>query len=301
MIKNHPPALLAAFSANLIYGLNYVVAKGIMPDYLQPGSIIFLRVIGAALVFNLFFYLTKSSEKVEKRHLLRIAIAAFFGIALNQMLFFEGLNLTSPINASIIMVGVPIIVIVLSSFVLHEPLTRIKIIGVILGFSGAAYLILNQGVVRFSSNTFAGNLLIFGNATSYSLYLIMIKPLFLHYKPLTIVRWLFFFGAMYIIPYTFQLVMTEEWSMIPLNIWLSIGYVIVFTTILAYFLNNYSLSRISPTANSAFIYTQPFFATLVALSLNQDKLRFMHLISALLIFAGVYLVSRTPGFVMKKI
>lgn len=293
--------MLAAFSANLIYGLNYVIAKGIMPDYLQPGSIILLRVTGAALVFNLFFYLTRSAEKVERKHLFRIAIAAFFGVALNQMLFFEGLNLTTPINASIIMVGVPIIVIVLSSFFLHEPLTRVKVFGVILGFSGAAYLILSHGVASFTSNTFAGNLLIIGNATSYSLYMIMIKPLFRHYKPLTIVRWLFLFGTVYILPYTFQLAISEEWSLIPVSIWLSIGYVIVFTTILAYFLNNYSLSRISPTANSAFIYTQPFFATLVALSLNQDKLRFMHLISALLIFAGVYLVSRQPGFATKKI
>lgn len=285
------PALTAAFLANLIYGLNYVIAKGIMPVYLQPRSIILLRVSGAALVFSVLYF-SRSKQSVKPAHLLRLAIAAFFGVALNQILFFEGLNLTSPINASIIMVGVPVIVLLLSALFLSERLTPIKISGVAAGFSGAAYLIYMSGNHSEIPSTLTGNLLILANATSYSVYLVIVKPLFRYYKPITIVSWIFLFGFIYVAPLTISGAVGENWTEFPLSIWLSILYVIVFTTILAYFLNNYSLSHLSPSANSAFIYTQPVFASLVAISLGSDELRLMHLLAALLIFAGVYLVSK---------
>ncbi len=290
------PALTAAFLANLIYGLNYVIAKGIMPVYLQPRSIILLRVGGAALVFSVLYF-SKSVQTVKFAHLLRLATAAFFGVAMNQILFFEGLNLTNPINASIIMVGVPIIVLLLSAIFLSERLNAINVSGVIAGFTGAAYLIYMSGNQSDNSTTLIGNLLILGNATSYSVYLVIVKPLFRHYKPLTIVAWIFLFGLFYVTPLTISGALNENWAEIPLSIWLSILYVIVFTTIVAYFLNNYSLSHLSPSANSAFIYTQPVFASLVAISTGSDKLRLMHLLAALLIFAGVYLVSKPniPG------
>lgn len=285
------PALTAAFLANLIYGLNYVIAKGIMPFYLQPRSIILLRVSGAALVFAIFYF-SSTQQRVKPAHMIRLAIAALFGVALNQIMFFEGLNLTSPINASIIMVGVPIIVLLLSSLFLSERLNLTNISGVIVGFCGAAYLIYMSGNQSDNQSDFVGNLLILGNATSYSIYLILVKPLFRFYKPLTIVSWVFLFGALYVVPLTLPMAMKENWTAIPANIWLSITYVIVFTTIIAYFLNNFSLSQLSPAANSAFIYTQPLFASLVALFIGMDKLKPMHLLAALLIFAGVFLVSR---------
>jgi len=289
--KSAPPALLAAFVANLIYGLNYVIAKGIMPDYLQPRSIILLRVTAAALVFGLISHFAYH-EKVSRNDLLRLAVAAVFGVAMNQLMFFEGLNLTTPINASIIMVGVPIIVLGLSAVFLKEKLTIFKLAGVLLGFSGAAFLILNSGSVSFASGKFTGNLLILGNATSYAIYLILIKPLLAKYKPMTIMRWVFFFGALYVIPISMKKALAENWAVIPLQIWMSVAYVIVFTTIIAYFLNNYSLSHVTPSANSAFIYTQPLIATSVSVIIGQDTPRIIHLIAALLIFAGVYLVTR---------
>jgi len=165
-------AHLAVLGANLIYGINYVVAKGIMPDYMEPRAIIFLRVAGASIIFwivSLFF----PKEKVARKDLFKLTYISFFGIALNQVMFFEGLNLTTPINASIIMVGVPIIVLVFSHYIIGDKLTLNKIIGIILGFMGAAYLILQSGSISFSENTFTGNLFILINATSYGLFLVL--------------------------------------------------------------------------------------------------------------------------------
>ncbi len=283
-------AHLAVIGANVIYGINYVVAKGIMPDFMQPRMIILLRVVGASIIFWLVASLYPR-QRVAKKDMIRIAICAFFGIALNQVMFFEGLNLTTPINASIIMVGTPILVLVFSHFILHDKISGNKIIGIVLGFSGAAYLILSGGSLSLESGTFLGNLFIFINASSYGLFLVLIKPLMKKYSPITLMKWLFLFGIIYVLPVSFYMIEETDFASIPNNIWMAIIYVIIFTTVLAYFLNNYSLKKISPTMNSAYIYLQPFLATVVALVVGKDRLTWTEIIAATLIFTGVYFVS----------
>ena len=122
-------AHLAILGANIIYGLNYVIAKDIMPDYLEPRAIIFLRVAGASAVFwlvSVFGF----GEKVARKDLIRLGLISFLGVGLNQIMFFEGLNLTTPINASVIMVGIPILVLVFSHFFIGDRLTSNKLIGI---------------------------------------------------------------------------------------------------------------------------------------------------------------------------
>jgi drug/metabolite transporter (DMT)-like permease len=283
-------AHLAVIAANVIYGINYVVAKGIMPDYLQPRVIILMRAAGAVLIFWIvgLFYAKKTIAPADY---LRLAICALFGVAINQITFFEGLNLTTPINASIIMVGTPILVLIFSYFILGDKISGPKILGIMLGFSGAAYLILQAGSLSFSSGTTLGNILVLINASSYALFLVLVKPLMAKYEPLLIMKWLFTFGLIYIVPVSLYLVDDTDFSGIPLNIWFSIVYIIVFTTVLAYFFNNYSLKNISPTVNSSYIYLQPFLATVVALIAGKDKLTWTEVVAAALIFTGVYFVS----------
>lgn len=284
-------AHLAVIGANLIYGLNYVVAKGIMPDYLQPRAIIFFRVLGASLIFWLVSSFYKKPQ-ITRLDMMRLAICAFFGIALNQIMFFEGLNLTTPIEASIIMVSVPILVMVASSILLKERMTANRILGVALGFTGAAYLLIQSGSISFSSGNLLGNVFILINATSYGIFLVLVKPLMHKYEPIVIMKWIFTFGLIYVLPFTVYLLDEADYAAIPTNIWLSLGYVILFTTVLAYFLNNYSLKNISPTMNSAYIYLQPFLATVVSLFAGKDTLSWAEVIAAALIFTGVYFVSR---------
>ncbi len=287
-------AHLAVIAANIIYGLNYVIAKGIMPDYLQPRVIILFRVLGAMLVFqlvSLFF----PKEKVSKKDLWRLVLCAVFGIAINQIMFFEGLNLSTPINASIIMVSIPILVLVFSHFMIGDRMSTNKVIGVSLGALGAAWLILHGSNFSFTSGTFVGNLFLLINASSYAIFLVLVKPLMAKYSPLTIMKWIFTFGLVLVFPFSIQLTLEADFSQIPFKIWMSVTYVILFTTVLAYFLNNFSLKKISPTMNSSYAYLQPFLATLVAISLGKDNLTWTEVIAALLIFTGVYFVSRKSG------
>ncbi len=291
MKRENLTAHLAVLGANIIFGLNYVIAKGIMPHWMEPRAIIFLRVMGATAAFWLVEMFTVR-EKVARKDLRRMFVLAIFGVAVNQILFFEGLNLTTPINASIIMVGTPILVLVMSRFVIGDKISAGKLLGIILGFSGAAFLILRNGHLTLSSDTTLGNLLVLINAASYGLFLVMVKPLMSKYRPLTVMKWVFTFGLVFVIPVSIGEVVHTNFSIIPLNIWFSIMYVVIFTTIFAYFLNNYSLQKISPSANSSYMYLQPILASLVAIFAGKDKLTTTEVVASLLIFTGVFFVNK---------
>lgn len=290
----HPRTLtahLAILGANIIYGLNYVIAKGIMPDYMEPRGIIFLRGAGAMVLFWALAYLFPK-EKVEKKDLGRIAIAAFFGVFTNQVLFFEGLNLTTPINAAIIVTVIPVLVLVFAHLFLKERITSNKWIGIILGMAGAVMVILTTGNMSLQSATFTGNVLVFINAAAFALYLVLIKPLMTKYHPMTVIRWIFIFGFVYIAPVCFGSFARTDFGAIPSGIWASIIYVVVATTAVAYFLNNYSLTILSPTVTGTYIYLQPMVASVVAILFGKDTLTAVKVIAAVLIFAGVWFVSR---------
>jgi len=284
-------AYFSIVAANIIYGLNYVIAKGIMPDYLSPRAIVFFRIAGTIPIAFLFFWFFVR-EKINKKDIPRFIIASFFGIALNQTLFFEGLNLTTPIDSAIIMTANPVLVLVFSFFILKDRISLLKILGIVLGISGALLIITGKGELSFNSNTFTGNLFILINATSFALYLVILKPLIAKYHPMTIMVWTFSLGFLITLPFTINPLIHSNFHEIPMAIWLSLLFVIIGATFLGYLLYNYSLKVLSPTIVSFFIYLQPLFSTLTTMAVYGDKPSLIDYLSALLIFAGVWLVSK---------
>ena len=283
-------AHLALLIANLIYAINYSFAKDVMPDYIEPSGFILLRVIGAVILFTLSYYFFVK-EKVDKKDIFRFAICAVFGVAINQLLFFEGLNLSTPINAAIMMTSTPILVIFLSFFIIKESLTFRKITGILFGVVGASILILKGGAFDFSHNHQLGNLFVLCNALSYGLYLVIVKPLMKKYHPVTVMFFVFCFGLLYVLPFGVNNLLDVNWERIPTIIYLEIVFVVVCTTFVAYLMNAVALKEVSPTIVSIYIYLQPIFATLFAIFWGSDSLDAQKIIAALLIFFGVYLVS----------
>lgn len=275
----------------MIYGLHYVIAKGIMPDYLLPKAIIFIRVLVTLLVFGILHFIFPR-QKVEKRDMFKMAVCALFGVAINQILFFEGLNLSTPINASIIITVIPVLVLIFSHFLLREKITNLKVFGIVLGATGAVIVILSAGSADFRSSTMLGNVLIFINATSWALYLVLIKPIMARYDSVTVMKWVFFFGMIIIFPFTFPTFHASDLTVIPVNIWFSISFVVFGATLLAYFLNNYSLKTVSPSVNGIYIYLQPLIASVMAVLLGKDELTWLKILAAIFIMAGVYFVTR---------
>lgn len=278
-IKAH----LALFGANLIYGLNYSVAKDVMPTYIQPFGFILLRVVGAALLFW-FFHSILSSEKIDKKDWPRIALCGLFGVAMNQLLFFAGLNITTPINAAIIMTSNPILVIIAASIILHEIITKQKVIGLTLGVIGALLIILFKADFSFDAKTWPGDLMILLNAASYGVYLVVVKPLMTKYQPLTIIKWVFTFGLIYVLPFGYSDFMAIEWSSFPTIIWLETAFIVICTTFFAYLLNIFALKKLQPSTVSTYIYTQPVLAALFAILMGKDEVTLVKVIGAILIF-----------------
>lgn len=290
----------AILGANVIYGLNYSIAKDVMPEYILPFGFIFCRVLGALCLFWLFAAF-RQSEKVERKDILKLAICGLFGVASNQLMFFYGLNLTTPINAAIIMTCNPILVLMISAVVLKERITSKKIVGIILGLVGASTIILNKSEINISSDGLVGDLFILLNATAYAIYLVLVKPLMQKYSPLTVIKFVFLFGFLYVLPFGANQFLTIEWHSFPTSIWWAFAFVVIGTTFFAYLFNIYGLKTLSPSVVSTYIYSQPLIASIVAILLAKDELTLIKTLAAVLIFFGVYLVSSNKNLVSKKV
>jgi len=283
-------AHLALITANLIYGVNYGIAKQVMPDYLSPFALVFARISGACILFwALSLILPK--ETIDRKDILRLLIATVFGVAVNQSLFLNGLNITTPIDAAIIMTATPILVLLVARLLIREPITIFKVIGIVAGGTGAILLILYRGNVSFSNRHVIGNSIILANATSYAVYLVIVKPLINKYHPVILMRWIFLFGLLLVSGPGIPAFLRVNWGEMPGDILLSVLFVVVGTTFLAYLLNMYSLKYVKPITVSIYIYSQPVIASIVALILGQDVITPIKIVAALLVFTGVYFVS----------
>ncbi|VXB79488.1 EamA family transporter [Flavobacterium sp. 9AF] len=284
-------ALLGATFVALIYGANFTIAKDVMPTYVQPYAFILIRVIGASILFWLLTFLGPK-EKIALQDFPRIIAASLFGVVINQLSFFKGLSYTSPISASVIMVTAPIVVLILSAILLREKIEFKKVLGILIGLTGTSILILYGKDISNSTNASLGNFLVFVNASSYAVYLIIVKKLISKYHAFTFIKWIYTFGLVFTFPFAFEEFKAIEWENIPTTIYYNIGFVVLFTTFFAYLINLMAMKELKPTTLSVFIYLQPLFATIIAISLQKDELNTVKLISALLIFIGVYLVTQ---------
>jgi drug/metabolite transporter (DMT)-like permease len=222
--------------------------------------------------------------------LLLLAICGVFGVVINQEMFFLGLSLTTPINAALIMIMTPILVFVISFFLAHERASWQKVLGLVLGLCGALVILAGRGF-NFSGETLLGDLFILINATSYAVYLVIVRPLMRKYHPLTVIKWVFFFGLFPVLAFGFNQFNEIQWHTFTNQTWLAVAFVIVCTTFLAYLLNMIALREVHSSVVGAYIYLQPVLATLISISLGKDEITTEKILSAVLIFSGVYLVS----------
>ena len=290
-------ALIGATIVSIIYGVTFTIAKDVMPKYVDAYGFILMRVGGSTILFWLVWLFTRMpenlrKEKIDRADFPRIIWAAFFGVALNMLSFFKGLSLTSPISASVIMVSTPMIVLVLSAIIIKERMRKRMVFGIILGLIGTAFLILYGKSIRNATNASLGNFLVFVNATSYGLYLVLVKKLMDKYNAFTFVKWIYLIGFLMVLPFGWGEFETVNWALMPMDMYWKIGFVVVFSTFLTYLLNLLSMKELKPTTIAVFVYLQPVFATVFAISLGKDELTLVKIVSAILIFTGVYLVTQ---------
>jgi drug/metabolite transporter (DMT)-like permease len=287
-------ALLAATLASAIYAVNHTIAKGLMPDVIQPYGFILLRVGGAVILFWVvgIFY---PSEKIEPRDWKRIIACGFFGMVLNMLMFFKGLSLSTPINSSVVITIAPVLLLILSAIFLKERITWLKFIGISLGLVGALLLVVFGLKTQANApNIPLGNMLFIINATSYSVYLILVKPLVGKYSSITLMKWFFLVAVIVNIPIGINEFLEVAWTQLSALTILKLAFVVVGTTFLTYLFNIYALKQLSPSTIGVFMYLQPILATFFAIIAGADTLTTLRIAAAALIFLGVFLTTRKP-------
>lgn len=263
----------------------------ISPSLMGPYAVNVFRVGISVVLFWLFWLFGKTKAGIQKKDWGRFIFCAVAGIVINQSLFIKGLTMTSAIHASLLILITPLLVSFFALWVLKEKFTTAKALGLLLGISGAVFLVLQKENSRHATNYLFGDLLIFLNATFYAVYFIAVKPLMERYSPLHVIRWVFTIAFILVLPIGWREMTTIYWAGFDLNYFIVLMAIAITGTFLAYYFTAYGLQHLGASIAGTYIYTQPVFAVLIAILFLNESFTWQKGLSAVLIFAGVYLVS----------
>jgi len=281
---------LALFMVSLLYGATFSIAKLAMPMYIKPYAFILMRVFVAAICIFLFHRVYVKGNISDKKDLLPLAVSAVFGVAANMLFFFKGLSITTPINASVLMLFTPIFVLIFAWLMLGEKMGLRKVSGIVIAAIGALVLV-GGTQLEFAKETVMGDIYVTLNAIIYAFYLVYAKRLMVKYHPLTVTLYAFFFGFFLVLPFGLNQFIEIDFANLPGFVWLTIVFVTIGSTFLTYVLNAYALKHASSSLVGTYIYLQPVLAAIIALALGKDQLTAIKFISMLVVFAGVYLAA----------
>ena len=285
---------LALLGSNTMWGVMAPISKMLLAcGVISATALADLRLLGGTILFWILSLFVKT-DKIEKGDYFRLALVALFSAALNQILFVNGVALTSPVDASISTSTLPIWTLILSTIFLKEPMTGMKISGVLAGLGGALILILSgTGNGSGHSSNVWGDILCLGSQLSYAIYRVFFQDIIRKYSPLTLMKWKFLFGAMMLIPFSFAALPSIQWTGFSNANWMSLGYILLFGTFFAYLIVPIGQKTLRPTVVAMYNYLQPICASIVAFMCGQDRLTPMKILAIVLIFTGVMLVNRS--------
>lgn len=287
---------MAIIGVNLIFGFNTPITKSVLGSEfaVSPLALTFLRFIGASLVFWLAAWLFKA-PKASKKDVAIMIVAAFLGIAMNQMSFVVGLSSTSPVDASIVVTLTPVLTMIAAALFLKEPITVLKVAGVFIGCAGALLLVLSSANDSTVERSWLGNLFCLSSCIAYALYLTLFKNLIQRNHPLTLMKWMFLFGSIMVFPICYKPLLQVSFAEFPIQMWGKLAYIILAATFVTYLLIPIGQTRIRPTTLSMYNYLQPVITTLVAVFMGMDSFTGQKALAAGLVFAGVYVVTQSKS------
>jgi drug/metabolite transporter (DMT)-like permease len=281
----------AVLGANFIFGSNYAVVKYITPSFLHPFALNVVRILVSLGLFWLLFLFKPGKVKILKKDIPRFIVCALTGVVINQIFFIKGVSLTTSIHSALLSLATPIFITIIAAWLLREGFTLLKFSGLVLGIGGAAMLVLLKDSSHTGNNILLGDIMVLINAISYSFYLVLVRPLMKTYSGIQVLRWLFTFGSLVILPFGMPEFLATDWSAFAIPHWIALGFIAIGATFLAYLLNVYGISIIGSSATGAYIYTQPVFAAVIAIVFAGEHFSLVKLIAAILIFTGVYLAN----------
>lgn len=289
-LSNVTLAQLGLILANLVWALDYPFYKILMPHYFSPVAVATLALVVAGAIALLSF-LFSPVEKLQRRGdiVKFIGAAVLMGIA-KKLLLMEGIQHTSPIDASIIATLGPILVLVISVLFLIDRFTPMKIAGMVIGLGGALLVILSNHGATSASNKLGGDVVVLLGVLSSSFAMVWLKDLIMRYRPITVLRWIYPLAALLMLPFGLGPLIHTDFAAIPAHVWWIVVYVALLPTFGPNFLLIFSLRYVKPTISSVYFYLQPVIATAVSVMMRMDRLSWDRAVGALVVFAGVLLV-----------
>jgi drug/metabolite transporter (DMT)-like permease len=249
---------------------------------LSSPTLALLRSVGAAVLF-LILHRVLSGRRIESRQdYLRLAGYAMFGIVANQLLYITALQYTTATAAQTIVTIGPAMTLLVAIVLGRERAALQKWLGILLAGAGALYLV-GAGL---GTGAALGNALILCNVLAFSIYLVISRSVMARYDALTVITWVFVFGAIGIAPIGIPFALAES-GPVSSTTWLALGWIIVAPTVGAYYLNQWSLKRVEASAVAIYAYLQPVFTAMLAIPILGERLTVRMIPAAILIFAGV--------------
>ncbi len=287
--KAHAGLLLT----NIFFAINLSAVKYLTSNnFMKPFGMNLVRVAVSSALFWLLYLIKPAKKRIEKEDVKRFILCAFFGIAINQMLFLKGLSYTYPIHGALLMLSTPILITIIASWILKERINIYKIAGLVLGVTGAVVLIAGRPKSGNGNDVLLGDLLILTNAVSYTIYFILVKPLMLKYNPVQVIRWVFSWGLLMVLPFGWNEFTEINWTQFGKIEYMCITLIVIGGTFLAYLFNVYGIKILGASVSGSYIYLQPVFATIIAMIFLNEHLELYKIIAAAAIFSGVYLCNR---------
>lgn len=287
-VKGHA----ALGGAQLLFGLFPVVgtlAFGV--GGVDPLGLGTWRIVLGALVLGSLAVARFGRRALPRRQdVPRVLACALLGVALNQGLFLTGLSLSSPMNAGLVLCLTPVFTYGFAVALRQEELVGRRALGIGVALVGVLPLVFPDGVGGVGEHGL-GNLFMVGNAASYSLYLVLGKPLLQRYPALAVTAWAYI-GSLVAVPFFAwgaRLVPTSNTA------WAAVAYVVIGPTILGYLLNLFGLARVRASTTAVWIYTQPVIAAVGAWWVFSERPGLGMAAAALALFVGIALVARQSG------
>jgi drug/metabolite transporter (DMT)-like permease len=292
-LQQKTKAHLALLGTNIFFAINYTAVKYlIIHGLVKPFGLNLIRVGVSATLLWIIFLFKPVKTVIHKKDVPRFILCALTGIAINQLLFIKGLSLTYSIHASLLMLTTPILITFIAAWILKEKLNAYKVAGLVLGISGAVVLISAGDSTGSGNDILWGDTLVLLNAISYTIYFVLVKPLMKEYNPVTVIRMIFTIGFFLIFPFCIAEFKTIPWESYSGIDYTLLGLIVFGGTFLAYLFNVYGIKILGASMAGTWIYSQPVFATVIAVIFLDESLSLYKIIAAIFIFAGVYVANK---------
>lgn len=281
---------LALVTVQILFGIWPIFGKIVLRS-MSSTSLVACRLVGAAVAFAILQRRITPLLRMPLKDIVMLTLCSMLGIVGNQFLFVKGLSLTTVINVEILSTTIPVYALVFSILVGYERGSVKTLLGVLLSAAGVVYLI-NPLHADLTRQTTSGNLLILINSFLYALYLVVSKDLVERYGALNVVTWIFLLGSVITVPVGIYSLQRENLAGIGAGVWVIVAFIIIFPTVVAYYLNAWALTRVPPSLVAIYIYLQPLIAFGFAPLLLGESWNWRTIVAAVLIFGGVALVTK---------